>query len=203
MRYISRIFLKGFAAVLPIALTLYFVYWLAITLEQLLKSLMLVGLPNDLYWPGMGLLVGIILLFFAGLFVDAWVVRKLFHLGERLLEKIPLVKSIYSGLRDFMKYFSSMKKDDKLQKVVSVKMGEAYLIGFLTGDEHENHLPVETGLNNMVSVYLPMSYQIGGFTVYVPRDHVEGIAMDVEDAMRHVLTAGLSHGNRHSTKEEA
>ena len=52
---------------------------------------------------------------------------------------------------------------------------------------------METGFDDLVSVYLPMSYQIGGFTVYVPSDHVKTIDMDVEDAMRLVLTAGLSN----------
>lgn len=196
MKYISRIFLKGFAAVLPVALTLYFVYWLAISLEQLLKSVILLGLPQAWYWPGMGLCTGLVLLFLAGLLVDAWVVRKLFHLGELIFEKIPLIKSIYGGLRDFMNYFSRMKEEENLQKVVSVKIGEAYLIGFLTGAEQSKKLPVETGLNDMVSVYLPMSYQIGGFNVYVPRDNVESLDLDVEDAMRLVLTAGLSQGDR-------
>lgn len=201
MKYISRVFLKGFAAVLPVALTLYFVYWLAISLEQLLKSIILLGLPQAWYWPGLGLCIGLVLLFLAGLLVDAWVVRKLFHLGEMILEKIPLVKSIYGGLRDFMDYFSRMKDDDNLRKVVSVKIGEIYLIGFLTGAEQGSKLPVESGLNEMVSVYLPMSYQIGGFTVYVPSDCVESIDMDVEDAMRLVLTAGLSRRDHRAAAE--
>lgn len=196
MKYLSRIFLKGFAAVLPIGLTLYFVYWLAVSLEQLLKSALLLILPQVWYWPGMGLIAALILLFLAGLLVDAWVVRKLIQLGELILEKIPLIKSIYGGLRDFMNYFSRMKEDENLQKVVSVKVGDAYLIGFLTGSENSSKLPVKTGLDELVSVYLPMSYQIGGFTVYVPGEHVEPIDMDVEDAMRLVLTAGLSSSDR-------
>ena len=195
MKYISRIFLKGFAAVLPIGLTLYFVYWLAVSLEQLLKSALLLILPHAWYWPGMGLTTALVLLFLAGLLVDAWVVRKIFHLGELILEKIPLIKSIYGGLRDFMNYFSRMKDDDNLQKVVTVKVGESYLIGFLTGAESNSKLPVETGFDDLVSVYLPMSYQIGGFTVYVPSEHVKTIDMDVEDAMRLVLTAGLSNND--------
>ncbi|MDJ0623206.1 MAG: DUF502 domain-containing protein [Desulfocapsaceae bacterium] len=196
MKYISRIFLKGLAAVLPITLTLYFAYWLAISLERLLKQFILLGLPGEFYWPGLGLLIGIGLIFLAGLLIDAWVVRKLFNLGEYLLEKIPLLKSVYGSLRDFMDYFSRMKEDDELQKVVSVKLGETYLIGFLTGAENRNNMPAEIANKDMVSVYLPMSYQIGGFTLYVPREKVESIDMNVEDAMRLVLTAGLSNSDQ-------
>lgn len=193
MKYISRVFLKGLAAVLPITLTLYFAYWLAISLERLLKQLILLGLPEGFYWPGLGLLLGIGLIFLAGLLVDAWVVRKLLKLGEYLLEKIPLLKSVYGSLRDFMDYFSRTREDDESQKVVSVRLGETYLIGFLTGAESRSNLPAEIASKDMVCVYLPMSYQIGGFTLYVPRDTVENIDMSVEEAMRLVLTAGLSN----------
>lgn len=196
MKYFTRTLLKGLAALFPIALTLYFVYWLGISLERLLRAIIVFFLPQNFYWPGMGLIVGILLLFLSGLLVDAWVVRRLLRLGEVLLEKIPLVKSIYGALRDFMNYFSQMKENEQLQKVVSVSFGEYHLIGFLTGDPDDNDMPEETGLSELVSVYLPMSYQIGGFTVYVPRDHITGIDMSVEDAMRLVLTAGLSRGRK-------
>lgn len=91
-----------------------------------------------------------------------------------------------------------MKENEDMKNVVSVKYGDVRLIGFLTGAEEKNSLLAETELYEMVSVYLPMSYQIGGFTVYVPREMVETIDMTVEDAMRLVLTAGLSQGAGHN-----
>ena len=95
--------LKGLAAVLPIGLTLYLVVWFAVSLERALRTVILEFVPAAYYWPGMGLVAGIVVLFFIGLAVNAWVVRHL--LGGALLERIPLVKSVYGALSDFAEYF--------------------------------------------------------------------------------------------------
>jgi uncharacterized membrane protein len=66
------------------------------------------------------------------------------------------------------------------------------LVGFVTR-ENTTELPHarDTG-DEIVGVYLPMSYQIGGYTLFVPRSAIERMDMSVEDAMRFVLTAGMS-----------
>ena len=192
MRYATNIFLKGLGAVLPVILTFYLVYWLGRSLEQLLRSVIVFIIPHQYYWPGMGLAAGLMLLFLIGLMVDAWFVRRLFGLGERILRRIPLVKSVYGSLRDFMSYFAKIQKEEQLQKVVAVRIGETHLIGFLTSDEAGKLVPGSSLMDDLVAVYLPMSYQIGGFTVYAKRRDVEPIDMTAEDAMRLILTAGLS-----------
>jgi uncharacterized membrane protein len=196
MRYLTTIFLKGLGAVLPIALTLYFIYWLGRSIELLIRPLLLYFLPQDIYWPGMGLVAGVLLLFGIGLLVDAWIIRKLFRFGEIILDKIPLVKSIYGSLRDFMDYFTRLKEKDSVQKVVSVRFGDAHLIGFVTNGKSNMTFSTTSDSKDLISVYLPMSYQIGGYTIYVPRDMIEPLDMSVEDAMQMVLTAGLSKKNR-------
>jgi len=200
MRYLTTIFLKGLGAVLPIALTIYFIYWLGKSIELLIRPILLYFIPQGIYWPGMGLVAGVLLLFGIGLLVDAWIIRQLFRLGEVILEKIPLVKSIYSSLRDFMDYFTRLKEKDSVQKVVSVRFGEARLIGFVTNSKRNTTLSKISDTDDLVSVYLPMSYQIGGYTVYVPRDQVEPLDMSVEDAMQMVLTAGLAKKSRSAEK---
>ena len=199
MRYLTTIFLKGLGAVLPIALTLYFIYWLGRSIELLIRPILLYFIPEAIYWPGMGLITGVLLLFGIGLLVDAWIIRKLFIFGETILDKIPLVKSIYSSLRDFMDYFTRLKENNSMQKVVSIRFGDAQLIGFLTREEITSSTR-QSSLNGLVAIYLPMSYQIGGYTVYVPRDMVEPLDMSVEDAMTMVLTAGLAKKSRGKEK---
>ncbi|ALP53927.1 hypothetical protein Tel_12720 [Candidatus Tenderia electrophaga] len=191
MRYVWDILLKGLAAVLPIGLTLYLLYWLGISIERVLRPVITTLVPAEYYLPGAGLVAGLVLLFFIGLVVNAWVVQRLFRVGEYILEKIPLVKSIYGGLRDFMDYFSATKERGELKQVVMVTVADMHLIGFLTR-ERLTDMPGLPDKEHMVAVYLPMSYQIGGYTVYLPHDRVVPLDMSVEDAMRQVLTAGLS-----------
>ncbi len=198
MNFLWKTLLKGLAAVLPVGITVYVIYWLATSAEEILRPVITRILPADWYWPGMGLVVGIGLLFAIGLAVNAWVIRSLFRWGERLLENIPLVKSIYSTLRDFMRIFSSGNQQEDLQQVVLVKQGNSYTLGFLT-EKHVDDIPSLPSSTHFVAVYIPMSYQVGGFTLYVPKDDIEPIDMPIEDAMRRVLTAGLSKGNGKST----
>lgn len=195
MRYVWSTWLKGLAAVLPVALTLYLVYWLGLSVENLFRPLIATVLTERYYWPGMGLATGVLLLFFAGLIVNAWLIRSLIRAGERLLERIPLVKSVYGALRDFTGFFSSARGRKDLKRVVLVSMQDMSLIGFLTREEVQG-IPGASESDEIVAVYLPMSYQIGGYTVYVPRSRVTAMDMTVEDAMRQVLTGGLSESDR-------
>lgn len=196
MRYLSSIFLKGLAAVLPVALTFYLVYWFSISLERVLHPVITLIVPEQYYWPGMGVVAGLILLFLIGLVVNAWLVRTLLQFGENLIERIPLIKSVYTTLRDFIDYFSSADKRKNLKQVVMVTINDIYLIGFLTAEESED-IPEALHSKDVVAVYLPMSYQIGGYTIYIPRSEIVPLDMSVEDAMRRILTAGLSKSGIH------
>lgn len=184
--------LKGLAAVLPVTLTLYLVYWTVLFVERIFRRVITLLFPDSLYLPGMGLVVGLVLLFLIGLAVDAWVVKRTLRIGERVLEMIPLVKSVYAALRDFMEYFSSHKKHSGMKQVVMVEFApDIRLVGFVTR-EHNGEAAGMTLPEDMVAVYFPMSYQIGGYTIYIPRSRLEVVNMSVEDAMRMVLTAGVS-----------
>lgn len=197
MRYIGKIIFKGLAALLPVTLTLYLIYWLGVYIERLLHQVIITVVPESYYLPGMGLAAGLVVLFFVGLAVNAWIVQRLFRLVEGLLARIPLVKSIYGSLHDFMDYFSGTEQRAGLKQVVLVSVGEATLVGFLTR-EHIDDIPgLPTRNDEIVAVYLPLSYQIGGYTVYLPRSSVQPVEMSLEDAMRRVLTAELSKPDKY------
>jgi uncharacterized membrane protein len=112
--------------------------------------------------------------------------------GEGLLERIPLIKSIYGSLHDFMEYFSTVDERRGMKQVVLVSIADARLIGFVTGEQVRDVPFPESPDEEIVAVYLPLSYQIGGFTIFLPRSRVEPVDISMEDAMRRVLTAGLS-----------
>lgn len=193
MSYLWKTVLKGLATVLPVALTLYLIYWLGLNIEKGLHPVITSVVPEEYYLPGMGLVAGVIVLFFVGLAVNAWVIRQLIWLVEKLLERIPLVKSIYGSLHDFMDYFAAGKSRGGLKQVVTVSIGDARLVGFLTRERIEDLPGFSAGQDDeIVAVYLPLSYQIGGYTLYLPRSKVQLVDMSMEEAMRRVLTAELS-----------
>ena len=98
MKQIGSILLKGLVTILPIGLTVYFVYWLGITTEGLLSRPIKAALGVEHYWPGMGLITGFVLLFLIGLAVNQFLVRRLLDLGEELLLRVPVVKAYDSRL---------------------------------------------------------------------------------------------------------
>ena len=195
MQFVWKTFLKGLATVLPVTLTLYLIYWLAVSAERALRPLMIAILPYDFYWPGLGLLAAIALIFVIGIAVNAWLVKRLFDMGESLLDRIPLVKSIHGALRDFTRFFSREKQQDSLNHAVAVTIGGVQFIGFLVKEDVSHLLEMtedEEEESDLVAVYLPLSYQIGGYTICLPRGQVRSLKMSNEDTMRWVLTAGLS-----------
>ena len=192
LKSISKTFLTGLITILPAVLTLYFLYWLAVSAETALGGLIRLVLPENLYWPGMGTIAGLIGVFLVGLLMHAYVVQRLFAWGEQILYRVPVVKSVYSAIRDFFNYFSPNKKKE-FEQVVSVTIGDTgmQVIGFVSQAIPEN-LPEGFREEDSILVYLPLSYMIGGYAVLMPRSAVRPLNISMEEAMRFTLTAGIT-----------
>ncbi|HEX9792972.1 MAG TPA: DUF502 domain-containing protein [Planctomycetota bacterium] len=188
MKSFGKIFLRGLLAVLPVALTIWFLWWLGSMAERTLGGLLQLVLPEAYYLPGLGILAGASVVFLVGLFAHAWIVRATARIAERRLEQVPLVKTIYGSVRDFVAFFRQDEREDRLGRPVLLELGGAQLVGFVTGED-----AVALGLEGHVVVYLPMGYQLGGYTVAVPADSVRPIkTLNTQEAMRYALTAGIS-----------
>ena len=198
MKFIRRNILAGLAAILPIVLTLYLLYWFAVTAETALGGMIRLFLPANMYWPGMGLVAGLLVVFMLGLLMHAYVFRRLFARGERLLYHMPLIKTVYRAMRDFFDYFSPSSKKE-FEQVVAVTIGDTgmQMIGFVTQANPER-LPEDFRGEDSVLVYLPMSYMIGGYAVLIPRSAVRPLNMNMEEAMRFILTAGVAGTAAHT-----
>jgi uncharacterized membrane protein len=191
MRRLWNTFLKGLAAVLPVALTIYVVFWLAKTAESMLSGPLRVVLPMGHYWPGLGLLVAFLLIMLVGVLFDAYVVRRLFRFGESLFARIPIVKTIFGALKDFTRFLPAGGKARDLKRVVLWRFGTARIVGFVTED-HLNPRLFNGDSEDIVAVYFPMSYQIGGYTLYLHKSELEETQLSVEEAMRMVLIGGVT-----------
>jgi len=192
LKSISKTLLTGFVTILPVVLTLYLFYWLAVSAESVLGRLIQLMLPDHLYWPGMGVVAGLAVIFAVGLLMHAYVVQRLFAKGEQVLYHLPLIKTIYRSIRDFLEYFSPTREKE-FEQVVAVSFGDTgmQVIGFVTQALPEN-MPEDFRKKDSILVYLPLSYMIGGYAVLVPRNAVRPLDMNMEEAMRFTLTAGVT-----------
>lgn len=189
---ISKTFMTGLVTVLPIVVTLYLLYWLADISESILGQIIRVFLPDRIYHPGMGLAAGILIVFIVGMLMNAWIIRKWFALSEHLLYRTPIVKSLYGSIREFFEFFSHPRNKEFLE-VVFVPFGDKKIwrLGFVT-KTGVNRLVDEPAQEELLAVYLPLSYQIGGMTVILPRSLIRPATIPAEEAWRFVLTAGVA-----------
>jgi uncharacterized membrane protein len=192
LKHITATFLRGLVTLLPILLTVYILYWLAVTAESLLGTPLKALLPDWMYRPGLGLLVGVALVFGVGLVMELYVARRLWALLERALLQVPVVKTLYGAIRDFAGFVSESSRQKGMGQVVRVRLADhVHLLGFVTREDFAA-MPAGLGGPDVIAVYLPMSYQIGGYTLLLPRRLVEPVDMSTEDALRFVVTAGMS-----------
>ncbi len=200
VKFISKHILTGLITILPVVITLYLLYWFAVSAEAVLGDIIRLWLPEDRYWPGMGLITGLVAAFIVGLLMHAYVVQRLFTRGEKLLYHTPVIKSIYPALRDFLNYFSPATKKE-YDQVVAVTLGDTgmQVIGFVTQEKLEN-LPDDFRADDSVLVYLPLSYMIGGYAVLMPRSAIRPVNMNMEEAMRFTLTAGVTGATSPGTR---
>ncbi|MFO7897680.1 MAG: DUF502 domain-containing protein [Planctomycetota bacterium] len=194
MHRIGRLFMKGLAVVLPVALTAYLIYWFGASAESALGGLLRAVLPEGWYVPGLGLALAAGLVLLVGILSEAWLFRSIGGTARRTIERVPVVKTIYRSLRDLVTFIRNTTKKDHLNQVVLVEFSEKLrLIGFVTREDLAP-LPDELGVEeeDTVAVYLPMSYQVGGYTTFVPRSALTRLDLPVQEAMRLVLMAGVS-----------
>ena len=185
----GKIFMRGLIAVAPIALTAAILIWLFSFLEATFRGPIEDMIGSRYYFPGLGIIVALVFIFLVGLIINTWLIQRIYDWGEKLLTRIPLVKTLYGSITDLMSFFHTGDKEKKKGRVVTIELAGTRLVGLVTREDFEG-LPEGVGKNDEVAVFLPMSYQIGGYTVMVPKSMIKPISMSVEEGMRFVVTAG-------------
>lgn len=190
---LSQYFFRGLITFLPLAITVYvlviFITWTESTAMQLLRPL-----TGEFYLPGLGIALGALIILALGVLMSMHVTGKLLSFVELPFTNLPVVKSIYSSLKNFADYFAPHEQD--AQQVVLLKMPghELSTVGLVTRQSMKGLPRGLAELEDQVAVYLPMGYMIGGYTVFVPRSWTTPVDMSVEEAMRLALIAFMSSG---------
>lgn len=192
MRVLLRTFVSGLAVALPIIVTIAVLLWLVGTAESVLGNIFRTFIPQATYRAGMGLGVGILVILVIGFLTRAIFFRRLVLWMETQLHRIPGIKTIYGAMRDITNFMAKNDQQERFSKVVIVALPNLpfRLVGFITVEDF-SRLPIPVATDE-IAVYMPMSYQIGGYTMLMPRHCVTPVEMSLEEAMRFVVTAGMS-----------
>ena len=179
LRYLGRYFLQGLLYIVPISVTVYILMEGFIFLDSLI--------PLDI--PGMGILsvlITITLIGFVGSFIIALPITTFL---ENYIKKAPLVKIIYTSVKDLISAFVGQKKS--FNKPVLMKMyenSELQRIGFVT-DEHPEAISLG---KDLITVYVPHSYAVSGQLFVVPRHYVTLLDAQSAEVMKYIISGGVT-----------
>jgi uncharacterized membrane protein len=194
-RIITKYILRGVLTLLPLILTIYPIYYFFTLTDTLSKRISGQLFPAFDYIPGTGIALGLVALFLLGLLMSSPLARRLYELIELPFKNIPLVKGLYLAIKELTDYLSPEDKK-RADKVVLVKMPEqpVELIGFVMREDMDK-LPEGITREGRTVVYIPLSYQIGGFTLFLPNEWLTPLDISVEDAMKNTLTGWITTGS--------
>jgi len=182
MKKLVDYFIKGLLVFVPIALTVFLLVFVFTKLDAIFRNL----LPMKI--PGLGLLLTVVLITVIGFIASNFLGRRLFALVEKIFKGLPLVKLLYSAVKDMIEAFAGEKKSFDKPVLAAVTPGPAVkVLGFITRDSLDN-----LGLSDYVAVYLPQSYNFAGNVLLFPKDAVVPLKIDSSQAMAFIVSGGVS-----------
>jgi len=192
----KKIFVRGLITITPLSITIASLVWIVTMLENIF-NVPIRAVVGKYYFPGLSVLVALVLIFFIGIIINNFLIQKIYNWGENALKHIPLVKTLYNSVSDLMGFFRKGTKEE-FGQVVMLEFNGFNLIGFVTREKFKG----EMGLDEEVAVYVPFSYQIGGYTFLVDRSKIRPLDMTVDQAMRFAITAGVLKETKPKKKKD-
>ena len=186
MKRIISYLIQGLLLLIPVFITVYII----ITLFNIMDSF-----TNDLleqffgfHLRGLGIIVLLAFITLIGYLSSTLIFRPVFSLMEEMLGRMPLIKIIYSALKDLVSAFVSDKKKFNQPVVVNINGNENFQkLGFLTQEDLSN-----LGLKDKVAVYLPHSYNFSGNLFIVSSTDVARLDISVPELMKFIVSGGVT-----------
>ncbi len=191
MRGFSAAFLRGLFVLLPVVVSIQLAVWMTTTVESWLAPPLKQVLGSG-YVPGMAIGLIVVLTALIGL-SSRWPVADFFWgIPGRVLERLPVLKQVYGTLKDVMEIMSGDKFADEAVVMVELPNTETQLIGIVTVRNKGNGNTIASELDDdHIAVYLPMSFQVGGYTIIVPKKYTRSLDLSPADALQLVLSGGV------------
>ena len=174
---VIRYFVRGCLVSVPLAVT----GWLIFVTLRFIDQLLPLGIP------GLGLVVTLTLVTLIGLLTSNVIGRSVFQFTDRLLSGMPLVKLLYTSIKDLIRAFVGDHKSFDRPAAVALTPGGVRVLGFVTRDAL--HM---LGLPEFVAVYFPQSYNLAGQLTIVPRHQVELLDAPSAEVMTFIVSGGIS-----------
>jgi uncharacterized membrane protein len=191
---LKNYFLTGLLVILPIFITVYIILSLIRAMDAILKYIPAEYLPEtylQIHIPGLGLILVVILVFVVGLLTRNFIGRKIVKLGENIVDRIPLVRVLYTGVKQLLEPLF-LQKTNAFKRVALIEYPRrgVHVIGFVTG-ESKGEVQSKTS-KDMMNVFVPTTPNpTSGFYILIPEDEVVYLNMSVEDAFKLIISGGI------------
>jgi len=191
---LKNYFLTGLLVILPIFITVYVILSLIRAMDAILKYIPAKYLPEtylQIHIPGLGLILVVILVFVVGLLTRNFIGRKIVHLGENIVDRIPLVRVLYAGVKQLLEPLF-LQKTNAFKRVALIEYPRrgVHVIGFVTG-ESKGEVQSKTS-KDMMNIFIPTTPNpTSGFYILIPEDEVVYLNMSVEDAFKLIISGGI------------
>ena len=183
MKNLSKYFINGLIVIVPISITVFVVTKIFSIAETLL------GRHLPVHFPGIGLVVGFVLIVVIGRLSSLFVMKKLIEFGERLVGSIPIVKFIYNSVKKLSTAVFESQQLFKQAVLVPFPHPQSKTLGFVM-PELSPKMAENLGEEH-VCVFVPMSLNMtAGFNIIVPQKDIIPLDISSESALQYVLTAG-------------
>jgi uncharacterized membrane protein len=192
--FIRRCFIGGLLVWLPILATLFVLRFIVGILDNSLSLLPQPFQPDNLlgfHIPGLGVLLGILVLFFTGLLVGNFIGSKFVQLWEYILARIPLVRTVYSAVKQVLETVLT-PSGQAFRKVLLIKFPhqDSWTLAFLVGQGLvDNSIKIQ---KDLVTVFVPTTPNpTSGYIVLVPKEQTMELDMTVDEALKFVISLGV------------
>lgn len=183
MKNILKHFLKGVLVLAPVAITVFVIYKIITIVDSIFINILE---PLHLYFPGIGIILSFIIITLIGMLASNWLTGKIFSYIDNIFTKLPLIKVIYTTIRDTISSFLDGRKGFSKLAIVNIPNSDIKLLGFITNKSLD-----EFGLNGYISVYLMQSMQWAGNLILVPEEMVTPVDVNAEEAIKFIASAGI------------
>lgn len=198
MTRLRNYFLTGVVVCAPLAITAYLVWGLIRWVDSWVKPYIPSSYNPDNYLPfavpGFGLVVALILITLVGFLTANIIGRSIISFGERLLNRMPLVRNLYSGLKQIFETVLANRAElfNKVALFEYPRKGAWSIVFIASHQDNEIHAALEPREGRTVAVFRPITPNVTtGYLLYVPEKDLIPLDMSVEDAAKLLISAGL------------
>lgn len=203
MKRAIQYLLRGLTILLPLVITIALAAWLLTTIETWLSPVWIAILGENFYFHGLAFISFLIIAILVG-FSARWAfVNALWSMPGKVMARMPVLRTLYSTVTDVFDLMSGTNFTDESVVLVTMPGSEIRLIGIVTKKSGDDADQLSKLLDDEhIAVLLPMSYNVGGYMIIVPRSAVEPLDMSPSEAMQLTISGGLGKNRMNGSKKD-